>query len=97
MPTAIKKQQSSRKLLPNRVYRTKIDSKHRIVLRSAKYEYYDVYEREDGSAIIVPQVIQDAQLHSDTLRMIDSAIKNIKRGAVSERIALDSFLPKKRK
>jgi len=79
------------------VYRTKVDSKRRIVLRSAKYEYYNVYEREDGSMLMTPQIIADVPLSADTLKMIDSAVKNMKRGLTSKRIDLDAFLPKKKK
>ena len=86
------------KLLPAVApYRAKVDSKHRIVLRSARYEYYNVYEREDGSLLMTPQIITDVPVSRETLAMIDSSVKNMKHGRVSEPIDLDAFLPKKRK
>jgi hypothetical protein len=101
MPTKtlkkIKRHKPEKLLAAPEVYRAKVDSKRRIVLRSAKYEYYNVYEREDGSMLMTPQVIADVPLSADTLKMIDSAVKNMKRGITSKRIDLDAYLPKKKK
>jgi len=94
---SIKKRRSQKLLPPTAGYRAKVDSKKRIVLRSAKFEYYNIYEREDGSLLMTPQILTDAPLSQDTLKMIDAAVKNMKRNIVSKRIDLDAFLPKKRK
>ena len=91
------RRQREEKLLPAPAYRAKVDSKRRIVLRAAKYEYYTVYERTDGSVLVIPQIMKDVPLSESTLEMIDSAVKNMKRNKVSKRIELDTFLPKKRK
>ena len=95
--TSIKKRRSEKLLPATAAYRTKVDSKRRIVLRSAQYEYYNVYERSDGSLLITPQIVTDVRLSDDTLRMLGSAVKNMKRNIVSKRIDLDAFFPKKRK
>jgi hypothetical protein len=91
------RKQPQRLLSSPKIYRAKLDSKHRLVLRTAQYEYYTVYERDDGSLLITPQIITDAELSDDTLKMINSALKNMKRGIASKPIDLDSFLPKKNK
>ncbi len=100
MPSkTIKKTQphrTERLLSDPQVYRAKVDSKHRIVLRSAKYEYYNIYEREDGSAILIPQIVKEVPLSRATLKMIDAAVKNMKQGIASKRIDLDAILSQKR-
>ncbi len=93
----ITRQRSEKLLPPSSTYRAKVDSKHRIVLRSAQYEYYTIYEREDGSMLAIPQIMTDVPLSNDTLKMIDSAVKNMKRNIVSKPIGLEAFLPKKKK
>ncbi|MEP7234153.1 MAG: hypothetical protein ABI778_02545 [Ignavibacteriota bacterium] len=101
MPTTLAKKKrrvGTKKILPQvSPYRAKVDSKRRIVLRTANYEYYNVYEREDGSLLMTPQIITDVPVSPETLGMIDSSIRNMKKGKVSKRIDLDLFLPKKRK
>ncbi|HEY6171944.1 MAG TPA: hypothetical protein VIX80_06785 [Candidatus Kapabacteria bacterium] len=77
-------------------YDAKLDGKRRIVIRSAQYEHYSVYEREDGSVILVPKVLVDVPLSNETLALIGSSIKNFKKGKVSEAIDIDKYLPKKR-
>ena len=39
------------------IYDAKIDSRKRITLRNAKYDYYNVQELEDGRIIMEPRVL----------------------------------------
>lgn len=38
-------------------YDTKIDSKKRFTLRGAQYDYYHVYEYEDGHIELTPRIL----------------------------------------
>jgi hypothetical protein len=75
-------------------YDAKIDSKRRIVLRSPRFEYFSVYEREDGSVLLAPKVLVDVSISTETRQMIDSAVKNFKKGKVSKPIDVNAYLPK---
>ena len=54
-----------------REYDAKIDSKKRITLRSPLYEYFHVFEQEDGRIIleprelVVPVHIEDKQINKN--------------------------------
>jgi hypothetical protein len=78
-------------------YDAKLDSKRRILLRSAQYEHYSVYEREDGSLILTPKVLVDVPLSKETQNLIAGSVKNFKRGKASAPIDIDRYLRKKRK
>ena len=75
-----------------RVYDAKVDSKKRITLRSAKYEYYNVKEMENGTLVLEPRELSVPFSVSElTLKMMDSAMENLKNGIVSEPIDLAAF------
>lgn len=73
-------------------YDTKLDSKHRLTVRGANFDYYHVIEFEDGKIELQPRVLIDPQsISSNTLTMMDSAIKNLKNNKVSDPIDLSVF------
>lgn len=75
-----------------RVYDAKVDSKKRITLRNAKYEYYNVKEMENGTLVLEPRELSVPFSVSElTLKMMDSAMENLKNGIVSEPVDLAAF------
>lgn len=74
-------------------YDTKIDSKNRFPIRGAKYDYYHVSEFTDGHIELVPRVLMDPDIiSSNTLKMMDKSVKNIKNGIVSAPIDFSTYL-----
>lgn len=72
-----------------RAYNAKIDSKKRVILRGAKYEYYNVQEMSDGSIILSPRVlVPPFEVSEKTLKTMDDSMKNYKAGNVSDPIKL---------
>ena len=70
-------------------YDAKMDSKKRVTLRGAKYEYYNVQEMDDGSIILSPRVlVSPFEISEKTLKMMDDSMKNFKAGNVSKPIKL---------
>lgn len=70
-----------------------LDSKKRLTLRGAKSEYYAVRMFEDGRVLLEPRVLVPPDTVSEhTLRMMDRAVENFRKGSVSEPIDLDSHL-----
>lgn len=43
-------------------YTAKLDSKKRVVLRGAKYDYYEVKEYPNGKIVLEPRVLSNPQL-----------------------------------
>ena len=75
MPTAVK------------TYDAKIDSKKRITLRNAKYEYYHVEEFDDGRIVLEPrELVSPFQISEKSLTMMDQAMDNLKKGIVSKEV-----------
>ena len=71
------------------VYDAKMDSKKRVTLRGAKYEYYNVQEMDDGSVILSPRVlVPPFEVSENTLRAMDQSMENFKAGKVSKPIKL---------
>ena len=80
MPTAIKS------------YDAKIDSKKRITLRNALYEYFYLEEYDDGHILLEPrELTKSFQISANSLKMMDSSIENLKKGNVSNAIDLSSY------
>ena len=76
----------------SRTYDAKVDSKRRITLRSARFEYYNVKEYQDGSILLEPRELAVPFSVSDnTLAMMDASMKNLKSGDVSEPVDLSEF------
>jgi hypothetical protein len=71
------------------VYDAKMDSKKRVTLRGAKYEYYNVQEMDDGSVILSPRVlVPPFEVSENALRSMDQSMENFKAGKVSKPIKL---------
>ena len=70
-------------------YDAKIDSKKRVTLRGAKYEYYNVQEMDDGSVLLSPRVlVSPFEISAQTLETMDHSMENYKAGKVSKPIKL---------
>lgn len=75
-----------------KAYDTKIDMKKRITLRNSKYEYYHVQEFEDGRIMLEPRELTiPFEISESTLKMMDSAVTNLKAGNISEPVDLSEF------
>ena len=75
-----------------RSYDAKIDSKKRITLRNALFEYFHVEEYADGRILLEPrELTAPFQVSEQTLSMMDSAVANLKAGKVSNAIDLSGF------
>ena len=72
-------------------YIVHIDSKKRITLRGALYQYYNVKEYDNGCIMLEPRELTVPDSISDrTLEDMDKAISNFKMGKVSETVDLGS-------
>ena len=73
-------------------YTVHIDSKKRITLRGALYQYYNVKEYENGCIMLEPRelTVPDG-ISANTLKDMDRAIENFKMGDVSPAIDLSDF------
>ena len=75
-----------------RSYDAKVDSKKRITLRSARFEYYNVKEYPDGSILLEPRELAvPFSVSANTLAMMDAAVARMKNGSVSEPVDLSDF------
>ena len=73
-------------------YTVHIDSKKRITLRGAAYEYYNVKEYENGCIILEPRELSVPDSISEkTLEDMDKAIANFKQRNVSQVMDLSDF------
>ncbi|MBQ8797943.1 MAG: hypothetical protein IJZ55_00090 [Lachnospiraceae bacterium] len=73
-------------------YTVHIDSKKRVTLRGAMYQYYQVREYDNGCIMLEPRelVVPDT-ISSKTMEDMDAAINNFRAGDVSEAIDLSDF------
>ena len=72
-------------------YTVHIDSKKRITLRGALYQYYNVKEYDNGCIMFEPRELTVPDSISDrTLEDRAKAISNFKMGKVSETVDLGS-------
>ena len=73
-------------------YDAKMDSKKRITLRNAFYEYYHVEEYDDGRILLEPrELVPPLQISERSLNMMDQSMENLKKGEVSAAIDLSAF------
>lgn len=73
-------------------YTVHIDSKKRVTLRGAQYQYYNVKEYKNGCIILEPRELTVPKgISQETMRDMDRAIANFKKGAVSPAIDLSDF------
>lgn len=73
-------------------YTVHIDSKKRVTLRGALYQYYNVKEYDNGCIMLEPRelTVPDS-ISAKTLEDMDRAIQNFNMGKVSETIDLFDF------
>lgn len=75
-----------------REYDAKLDSKNRLTLRDAEYEYYHVTVLPDQRIVLEPRVLTSPfEVSANTLRMMDSSVENMKKGTVSPALDLSEF------
>ncbi|MEE0132002.1 MAG: hypothetical protein UEL03_11620 [Clostridium sp.] len=73
-------------------YTVHIDSKKRVTLRGAAYQYYNVREYKNGCIILEPrELIVPESISARTLKDMDRAIANFRKGEVSEAVDLSDF------
>lgn len=73
-------------------YNAKVDSKKRITIRNAQFEYYNIQEKANGQIILSPRTLVDPfSISSKSLKMMDSSMKNFKNGKVGKPINLSEF------
>lgn len=73
-------------------YTVHIDSKKRVTLRGALYQYYNVKEYDNGCIMLEPRELTvPASISAATLRDMDKAISNFRIGEVSQTIDLSDF------
>ena len=76
-----------------REYDAKLDSKNRITIREANYEYYHVSVLPDQRIILEPRVLTAPfTVSANTLNMMDQSVENLKNGKVSPAIDLSEFM-----
>ena len=73
-------------------YTVHIDSKKRITLRGAMFQYYNVKEYDNGCIMLEPRelTVPDS-ISARTLADMDEVISNFKLGKVSSPIDLSDF------
>lgn len=73
-------------------YTVHIDSKKRITLRGALFQYYNVKEYDNGCIMLEPRelTVPDS-ISARTLEDMDRAISNFKKGEVSQAVDLSDF------
>lgn len=73
-------------------YTVHLDSKKRITLRGALFQYYNVKEYENGCIMLEPRELTVPDCISKrTLEDMDRAVSNFKRGEVSPAVDLSDF------
>lgn len=73
-------------------YTVHIDSKKRITLRGALFQYYNVKEYDNGCIVLEPRELTVPESISErTLEDMDRAISNFKMGEVSPAVGLSDF------
>ena len=73
-------------------YTVHIDSKKRVTLRNAAYQYYHVKEYQNGCIMLEPRILSVPETISEkTLSDMDQAIENFKLDQVSPLIDLSDF------
>ena len=73
-------------------YTVHLDSKKRVTLRGAAFQYYNVKEYENGCIMLEPRelTVPDC-ISAKTLKHMDQAIENFRMGEVSSAIDLSDF------
>ena len=80
-----------------RNYDVHIDSKKRVTLRRARYQFYNVREYDNGCILLKPrELVIPKEISSRTLSSMDHAIRNFKLGQVSDPVDLSGIEAMKR-
>ena len=75
-----------------REYDAKLDSKKRLTLREAGYEYYHVSVLPDQRIVLEPRVLTTPfEVSANALKMMDNSVEKIKKGKVSPATDLSEF------
>ena len=75
-----------------KAYTVHIDSKKRVTLRGAAYQYYQVKEYPNGCIILEPRELTVPEtISAKTLADMDQAVSNFKMSNVSKAIDLSDF------
>ena len=75
-----------------RSYDSKVDSKRRITLRAATYDYYHVKEYSDGRILLEPrELTKPFEVSQNTLSTMDESMKNFKAGKAGKPINLSAY------
>ena len=70
-------------------YIAKVDSKKRVTLRGAQYEYYSVSELDNGEILLSPRLLASPfAVAKKSLDSMDSSMKNYRKGKVSKPLKL---------
>ncbi len=73
-------------------YDAKLDSKKRLTLREAGFEYYHVSVFSDQRIVLEPRVLTSPfDISANTLKMMDKSVQNMKKGKVSKVVDLSEF------
>lgn len=73
-------------------YTTTIDSKKRLTIRGAKHSFYVVKEYTTGKIVLSPRILVDPnEIPKSTLKIIESSVKNLKKGKVSKSLNLKKY------
>ena len=73
-------------------YTVHIDSRKRITLRGAAYQYYNVREYPNGCIILEPRELKlPESVSENTLRDMDRAVTSFKAGNISDPVDLSDF------
>ena len=73
-------------------YTAYIDSKKRVTLRGAAYQYYNVKEYENECILLEPyELVRPDTISEKSLAEMDKAVSNFKAGTVSAPIDLSDF------
>ena len=73
-------------------YTVHIDSKKRVTLRGALYQYYNVKEYDNGCIMLEPRELTVPEsISAAALRDMDKAISNFRMGEVSQPIDFSDF------
>ena len=73
-------------------YTVHLDSKKRVTLRGAAYQYYNVREYQNGCILLEPRELAVPEsISAKTLEDMDRAITGFKNGSVSGAIDLSDF------
>ncbi len=76
-------------------YDVHLDSKKRVTLRGTTSDYYAVRLFSDGTVMLEPRVLtHPANVSASVLRMMDKAVRNLKRGHASPAIDLRRYTAK---